>query len=176
MTYWRLYYHVVWSTRRREPWLHRRRSDLVEQAIRHRLGEMGVILHGLSVMPDHVHVAVSVSPDDRVAWVVQQMKGSSSHFLQAEDPSAAAEGFSWQREYAVLSFSERNLDTVLGYISRQQDHHAHGTVSRGLEPCAEARPNLTGSGAGGTVPPRTDASALSRAAPPPGSGQLATLR
>ncbi|HEV2529572.1 MAG TPA: IS200/IS605 family transposase [Thermomicrobiales bacterium] len=136
MPYSRLFYHVVWSTKGRHPWLTTERATLVERMIRHKLheDELKTILHAIAVMPDHVHVAMSVLPDQRLAWVIQQMKGSSSFLLQREDPSADDEGFAWQGEYAVLSFSERNLPTVVDYIVNQEARHAENRLNAGLEP------------------------------------------
>lgn len=133
MPYWCLYYHVVWSTKRREPWLIGGRVELAERAIRHRMRELNIRVMGLAIMPDHVHIAVSIPPNDRIAWIVQQMKGSSSFLIGARDATAHDEGFAWQRGYAVRSLSETGLPVVLDYIANQHEHHESQTLWRGLE-------------------------------------------
>lgn len=143
MPYWRLFYHIVWSTKRREPWLDGERASLAERAIRHRLRELNVYVHGLAVMPDHVHIAVSIPPNDRIAWIVQQMKGSSSYLVGVQDPTAHDEGFAWQRGYAVLSPSESSLPVVLDYIANQHERHATNDLSRGLEPWGDKNESTT---------------------------------
>ena len=75
MPYWRLYYHVIWSTKCRDPWLVDDLPLLIENAMRNRLHALGVLIHGIALMPDHVHLAVSISPSRSIALVVSQSKG-----------------------------------------------------------------------------------------------------
>lgn len=80
MPCWRLFYHIVWSTKGREPWLVGERAALAEWALRHRMREPSVYIHGLSIMPDHVHVAVSIPPDARISSVVQCRPADEGQF------------------------------------------------------------------------------------------------
>ncbi len=41
--------------------------------------------------------------------------------------------FYWQDEYGVMSFSERNLASVVRYIHNQKKHHADGTLIAAME-------------------------------------------
>ena len=53
--------------------------------------------------------------------------------------SVAREGrFSWQSEYGVLSFGERNLADVVDYVNNQPARHAENRLWRPLEPTNDA--------------------------------------
>jgi len=56
------------------------------------------------------------------------LKGSSSHAVNHLSNRAGTR-FQWQDGYAVLSFGERSLPTVLAYVRRQREHHARGTTN-----------------------------------------------
>ena len=51
-------------------------------------------------MPDHIHVAISISPTIAVAEFVRLTKGSTSHFLNKDAAAARLGWFGWQAELA----------------------------------------------------------------------------
>ena len=84
---------------------------------------MKVAIHALYLMPDHIHVAVSIPPALSVASVVQRFKGASSYVVNHAD-ARANERFAWQTEYGAVSFGEKQLGDVVSYIEHQQERHA----------------------------------------------------
>ena len=145
MPYWRLDYHVVWATRRRTPWLEGDAADVVEAAIRSHLHALRGLVHGVAVMPDHVHVAVSLPPSVSLSDAIGQTKGRSSNLVRVRHPRLADEGFSWQGDYGVISFSETGLRQVQAYIANQESHHRENTVNARFE--RTDGPDMTGPGA-----------------------------
>ncbi len=133
MPFWRLYYHVTWSTYRREPIVHGEAADIIEAAIRTKLKELGCIHHGIKVMPDHVHLAISISPSRAVSDVVKDVKGVSSYLVKKRLPELRDAEFRWQGKYGVLSFGEKALPDVVGYIRDQERRHRDGTTWAMLE-------------------------------------------
>jgi putative transposase len=121
---WRLFYHVVWATHRREPVLDDRAAEVVERAIKAACREQAVILHAVGVMPDHVHVAASIPPAVSIASVVGRWKGSASHLLNHAERDGDRPPFAWQAEYGVLSFGEKALPDVIAYLQNQPTRHA----------------------------------------------------
>lgn len=74
---------------------------------------------------DHVHI-LSLFPRTRtVAEVVKETKRVSTNWLleQAEE----LRGFHWQAGYGVFSVSQSNVDGVVDYIRRQEEHHRKQT-------------------------------------------------
>ena len=98
MSYWRLYYHIVWGTKGREPFLDDQRAKIVEQSVVAVAAEFDALVHAMGFMPDHVHVAISIPPDTSVSDVVQRIKGLSSFRInRAKEGDAGS--FKWQPEY-----------------------------------------------------------------------------
>lgn len=89
-TYSSLIYHIVFSTKHREPWI---RPD-IEQ---HIWGYIGSIAdhHGLTPLKiggleDHLHVVVAIPPTLAVSRAVQYLKGPSSRWIATTFPELEA--------------------------------------------------------------------------------------
>jgi putative transposase len=128
MTYWRLYYHLVWGTKHRMPLIDEEREVLVRRSIADTCREREVLLHGLGMMPDHVHVVVSIPPRYAIADMVKVFKGASSKLISNVPSPTLLESFGWQRGYGVLSFGGRQLQKVVDYVNNQPVHHAQNQL------------------------------------------------
>lgn len=124
MPFWRLFYHVVWATKGREPLIDAHASGVIVRTIAAACEKEGIILHEVGTMPDHVHVAMSVPPAKVLSQLIAQWKGASSHMLNHAEQTDDAHRFRWQSEYGIVSFSERDLDAVMAYINDQPRRHA----------------------------------------------------
>ena len=119
-TYLSLYYHVVFSTREREPWntatwragLHRYLAGVVVG-----LGGECEIAGGTE---DHVHVLVRLNANHRLADFMREMKKASSNWMRND---AGVAGFAWQEGYAAFTVSVSAVDEVRQYIENQEEHH-----------------------------------------------------
>ena len=129
MSRWRLFYHVVWATKGREPVITPDREPAVQQRLRAAAERQEIIVHAIGGTDDHVHLAVSIPPTTTIATALQRIKGASSRDLNEEFGG----GFSWQADYSIDSFSERHLDRVIGYITDQRRHHAEGSLWERIE-------------------------------------------
>lgn len=141
MTYWRLFYHLVWSTRYREPVIDERIETIVRRAINGLAAEKGATIYAIGVMPDHIHVALSIPPKYSISEVVNILKGSSSHLLGHELATPEESWPGWQSEYGVISFSEKSLNRVMDYVNHQREHHGSNTLIAGLEREERIRPD-----------------------------------
>ncbi len=119
----RLLYHVAWATKNRTPTI----PDAVQDVIREAIGEtsrgLDVVIFGVGVMPDHVHVFAQIPPKMDVARVIGRWKGASSHAVNASRPGAL-DVLAWQSGYGVLSVSQSGFDRVLDYVQSQRERHA----------------------------------------------------
>jgi putative transposase len=122
MAYWRLFYHVTWATKEREPILDEPMARTIVRSIQATCRSDRAIFHAFGWMPDHVHLAVSIPPGVAVGTVVGHMKGASSHAVN--DEIARASPLRWQGGYGVVSFAEKNLPAVIDYIQHQRERHA----------------------------------------------------
>lgn len=122
---------MVWTTKNREPVIGRSQTGVLEQSLVATCNELGVKVHAIGIMPDHVHIAISAPPRLALAEVVKRLKGSSSHLLNRTNGNRTWPG--WQAEYGVISFGERSLDRIVLYVRSQEAHH----TSEGVWPTFE---------------------------------------
>ena len=125
MAYWRLHYHLIWATYDRLHLLNTAREHLLREVIADKCRELGLILHAMGNIEDHVHVVVSIPPKLSVAECLKHFKGTSSRAMNRTGP----EQFKWQDGYGALSLSGRVLDTVIKYALNQRQHHANHTAT-----------------------------------------------
>ncbi|MBI3785188.1 MAG: IS200/IS605 family transposase [Deltaproteobacteria bacterium] len=126
MPYWRLHYHLIWTTFGRTPWLDNHLRPIVFRSVCARAKRLGVMVHQIGGIEDHVHVVASVPPKLAVAECVGQLKGASSH--TANEWLGAASTFRWDTGYGALSFGERSLASVIAYVRHQREHHTGNSV------------------------------------------------
>ena len=133
MAYWRLFYHVVWTTQGREPWLDEGRQELVRRVVSMSCRELGVIVHAVGTMPDHGHVAASIPPVVPLTKAIGRWKGSASHTINRAASLPAGMTFAWLAEYDVFSLGERAMPDVPAYVQNQRERHGSGELWAGLE-------------------------------------------
>src|SRR5262249_1683942 len=112
-TYTSLHYHVVFSTKKRQPFL----VDATRERLFSYLGgiarENGMKALEIGGVADHVHLLLSIPASLAVSKAVQLIKGASSHWLKATFPNMI--DFAWQDGYAVFTVSQSQLDEVRAF-------------------------------------------------------------
>ena len=126
MTYWRLHYHIIWSTKNREPRLTPQVEKMFYGVIYKKAEELGLKLHAAGNVDDHVHIVVSIPPKLSVADCVRHLKGASAYAINHMDGSNGQ--FKWQAGYGALTVSESALNTVANYAAMQKEHHQGRTM------------------------------------------------
>lgn len=124
MSYWKLYYHFIWTTKERLPLVLPSLEGELYRVIAAKVIEMEGVVHALGGIADHIHLAVSVPPKVSLSEFIGDVKGNTSHYVNHVIKPGFA--FYWQTEYGVLSFGEKNLPAIVRYIHRQKEHHASG--------------------------------------------------
>ncbi len=131
MPYWRLFYHVVWSTKERLPLIDSAWEVDLYGYIWGKASALGCIMHAIGGMSDHLHIVISVPPKASVATIIGKLKGACSHYIN--EHYAPEGGFAWQSEYSVLTISEADLPKVAAYVKGQKYHHAEQATQESLE-------------------------------------------
>jgi putative transposase len=142
MPYWRLFYHLVWATRGREPILVDEAEATTARVIRLVGDEVRAHVIAVGMVPDHIHVVASIPPSIAIAEVVKRMKGRSARLINHDRDEHAVDAFGWQPEYGVLSFGESALSRVVDYVNCQPERHATNDLWPTLEQMSDesARP------------------------------------
>lgn len=131
MPYWQLYYHLVWSTKDRQPLLTSALEPVVHNLLWRKAVGLGATVFALNGTADHVHLVAAIPPKLAVATFVGQVKGVASARLNQMAPES--EPFYWQAEYGAFSFDRKRLPSVVAYVERQKEHHAARTTIPILE-------------------------------------------
>lgn len=121
MTYWRLHYHLIWTTAERQPNLIADREKVFYGVLYNKGQELGLKIHAAGNVENHVHIVVSIPPKLAVAECVRQIKGASAfaiNQMQKDDDK-----FAWQGGYGALTLGERSLPIVMAYAANQKEHH-----------------------------------------------------
>lgn len=129
--YTELFYHFIWATHERVPLIDAELEPHLDRQIRHKCEELKIRVHALNGIPDHVHLACTLPVTLSIAAAMQQLEGSSSHFVNHLAPSDRR--FDWQEGYGALTFAKRDLPRIVAYVDRQKEHHAQGTLSAKME-------------------------------------------
>jgi putative transposase len=129
-----LYYHVVWTTKNREPVLHERVRPLLLEVLCEKCRMLHCQVHALNAVEDHVHVALEIPPSRAVSDAVGRIKGAASHALNQTQPDSMY----WQDGYGAVTFRKGELAKVCEYVATQQGRHRLGRLSKVLETCEDA--------------------------------------
>ena len=119
-THLSLHYHLVFSTKNREPWfppdLRSRLHEYLGAVVR----AEGGVAHAVGGTGDHVHVFAGLRATHCLADVMQRIKGVSSKWVHDELRLA---GFAWQEGYGGFTVSASSLERVRSYVLNQEEHH-----------------------------------------------------
>jgi putative transposase len=116
-----LKYHIVWCPKYRRPVLVDDVADRFRALLAEKTAELGMTIHALEVMPDHVHLFVESDPTRCVAEIVNRLKGHTSHALRSEFPSLRSRlPTLWTRSYFAGSVGHVSAATIERYIAEQK--------------------------------------------------------
>jgi len=121
MSYKRVWLHIVWSTKFREPWLNENLRPKLFKHIRRNASEKGIYVDYLNGYVDHVHCLISLEPKQSFDKIVMLLKGESSHWIN--EYQLISGYFEWQTDFYVVSISDSDVNKVRDYIRNQDNHH-----------------------------------------------------
>ena len=122
MAYTKVWVHLVWSTKKREPLLTKEVRQILFAHIRENAKTKNIYIDFINGHIDHVHCLISLKPDQSIAQVVQLIKGESAFWINKQ--GITSKKLTWQSEYFAVSVSESGLSSVREYIKNQEIHHA----------------------------------------------------
>ncbi len=120
-THINLNYHIVFSTRMREPNI----IKLIQPQLWTYLGGIVRAEGGVSIeiggVQDHVHLLVSLHQNQTIADFMRKLKAGSSKWLHDTFPDNP---IWWQNGYGAFSVSNSLIENVKHYILNQEAHHS----------------------------------------------------
>jgi putative transposase len=121
MGYIKIWVHLVWTTKNREPFL---TKDIRKEILDHLLKnakDKGIYIDYINGYLEHVHCLVSLGSGQNIDKIVMLLKGESSYWINKN--KLIREKFEWQNEYFAVSVSESAVNRVRDYIKNQEEHH-----------------------------------------------------
>jgi putative transposase len=120
-TFTQIYYHIVFSTKNREPVLLADKRDDLFRYTWGILKNKDCHLYRIGGVEDHVHMLTEVHPTIALADLVKEIKTSTSSWIKHENvfPNFTH----WQDGYGAFTVSHSDKDAVIEYIKHQEEHH-----------------------------------------------------
>ncbi len=115
------YYHTVFSTKQRHPWITPDIEDRLYPFVAGILRDLRCAPIAVNGMPDHVHVLARYRADLSHADMLRHVKSRSSKWIHESFPNLR--DFAWQEGYGGFTVSRSALDAVEHYITNQKEHH-----------------------------------------------------
>jgi putative transposase len=121
-TVWECKYHVVWIPKYRRKSLYEQLRKHLGQVFRELARQKESMIEEGHLMPDHVHMLISIPPKYGVAQVVGYIKGKSAiHIARTflgRKKNFTGQNF-WARGYFVSTVG-RDEQTIREYIKKQE--------------------------------------------------------
>ncbi len=119
-TYLSLHYHLVFSTKNREPLIAELWAKRFHEYLGGTVSALGGFPQGIGGMPDHVHLLVGLKSTHCLADFMRELKKSTSGWVRNE---IGLGEFAWQEGYGAFTVSATTRDSVRRYIANQAKHH-----------------------------------------------------
>lgn len=121
-TVYNIGYHLIWCPKYRRKVLVADVERRLRELLHEKAAAIGVSIESLEILPDHLHLFVKASPTAAPHWIVQQLKGYTSHELRKELKSLRARlPTLWTRSYYVESCGHISEAAIKKYIEDQKN-------------------------------------------------------
>ena len=120
-TFSNLLFHLVWSTKNREPLIKKEIKHRLHSYIRTIIEREGANLLFINGIEDHVHLLVAMPLTMIIPDLIEKIKPVSTKWFIKTFPEI--KGFKWQEGYGAFTVGKSNLQSVINYIENQEEHH-----------------------------------------------------
>ena len=121
------FWHFEWCTKYRYKMMGKLElKNLVEATIRKAAFEHRIYIHIIAVMPDHVHMLVSLPNGMTDSRALQLLKGRSAYLIFRNREHVRLrypKGHFWAPSSCSLTVGRNDLGTCTTYIQNQAAHH-----------------------------------------------------
>jgi len=117
-----IHLHIVWITKYRKKVLKKEIAVFVRDIIRKECNKSQVDILKGHISKDHVHILVSIPPQQSISRLVQRLKGKSSYLILSQYPHLKKIYWGrhfWARGYFVRSCGEVTDEVIKHYIETQ---------------------------------------------------------
>ena len=119
-TYLSLHYHVVFSTKDRQPLIHHEILTRLHEYLGGTIEGLGGFPQRVGGVADHVHLLFGLKATATLSDFMRELKKASSIWMRN---TGGVGDFAWQESYAAFTISATARAAVAGYIANQAGHH-----------------------------------------------------
>ena len=112
MPYIDMWVHLIWATKNRQPFINKEIKGLLIPHIHKNAISKDIHIDFLNCVQDHIHLLVSLRPNQDISGVVRLIKGESSHWINQQKLVKA--NFRWQHDDIAISISKSGISRVRG--------------------------------------------------------------
>ena len=120
-TYTQIVYHIVFSTKNRQPAIKKDRRDDFYAYVWGIHKKLKCHLCRIGGIEDHVHILTALHPTLSLAEYVEKIKTGSTNWIRRERVYPGWPG--WQDGHGAFTVSWKDRDAVIDYIKNQAAHH-----------------------------------------------------
>lgn len=131
MSFVKIWVHLVFATKNREPLLQKEFRYDVYKHIAENCIDKDIFLQAINGYSDHIHCLVSLGKDQNISKISQLIKGESSFWINQNN--LTTEKFAWQDDYFAVSVSESQVNTIVNYIKNQEIHHSEKSFAEEVD-------------------------------------------
>lgn len=122
------FWHIEFATKYRYKMFNKfKQKHLVEACIRKVCSKHNIKIYTISVMPEHVHMMVSLPHNITESRAMHLIKGGSAYLFFKNHPKSRLrlpQGHLWSAGGCATTVGYNDIDTVSNYIMNQEMHHA----------------------------------------------------
>jgi REP-associated tyrosine transposase len=112
-------YHLIWCPKRRRRILVGPLKERLERIIRETAPELESEVLALEIMPDHLHLFLSATPQWAPNQLIGRLKAKSARVLRQEFPELLRMPSLWTRSFFCSTAGNVSSETIARYIAEQ---------------------------------------------------------
>jgi REP element-mobilizing transposase RayT len=120
-TYTQLIYQLIFGPENRQKCLIKENRDELFKYIAGILKESKCHVYQINGIEDHLHIVTHIHPSVAISSLVKNIKVASNNFIK--DTNLFPGFRNWQEGYAAFSYSYKEKNRLIEYVSNQELHH-----------------------------------------------------
>ncbi len=123
MSYRQIYYHIIFSTKKRSNSLNEENCKQLYKYIYGIITHRKCKLYRINGVEDRIHILSAFHPSKSLSDFIRDIKTNSSHWMKTSNLFPSFDG--WQDSYSAFTCSINDKDKIIEYIKNQKQHHHH---------------------------------------------------
>lgn len=120
-SYKKHFFHLIWSTKNRVPYISNEIQSRLYQYLSAMANERKAKIMEIGGMEDHLHILLEMNQLDKYTDLIRDLKACSSMWIHRSFINS--QDFAWQQGHGSFSVSYSAIDEVRKYIQNQETHH-----------------------------------------------------